>query len=457
MNRYITIITILLCALLQANPLKAATLYNLEPDSKELGDMSRIRVKVFPHDGQLPHKEESNKKQITLRSSEECLVFSAQKHATEPTSEWLMTAEVIDIAIKDTRLPIWIRCEATVSLWAKGAQESMNYRGDLYIREVETATGAKELEVINVLDLEEYLRGVVPAEVYPNWPVETLKSQTVAARTYALYHMHAARVSGVAGFSDVDDTVRFQAYSGIQAEHPNTNDAVDATRGEVLTYKNAIFPAYYHADSGGMTERGEEVWSKALPFVRSRKETFLSRESAVTWQLALPAQKIQPRLNELAGTRLQDVVKVSVREEARTKTGRVRFVSFYDAEGRVADLTVNQFRRLMGKSLPSTMFNVILHSEALSDASKFALVVSGQGSGHGVGLSQRGAAELGKRMDWDYRKILDYYYRGVDLCRFGAGDAQNSLKAKVFKVHRCKMGQAPNSAPTQASKTPRVS
>jgi stage II sporulation protein D len=129
------------------------------------------------------------------------------------------------------------------------------YRGSL---EVRTARGPG-LNAINVVSIDDYVQGVVPAEVPPVWPPEALKAQAVAARTYAL----ATGVGGL-GFNQYADT-RSQVYRGFGAETPATNLAVAETHGEVVTYNGAIVVTYFFSTSGGHTENVENVFSRSPP------------------------------------------------------------------------------------------------------------------------------------------------------------------------------------------------
>ncbi len=129
------------------------------------------------------------------------------------------------------------------------------YRGSLELR---TAVGSG-LNAINTVGLESYVQGVVPAESPPIWPAQALAAQAVAARTYAL----ATGVGGK-GFDQYPDT-RSQVYRGLQAETPSTNNAVGATRGEVVTYGGSIVVTYFFSTSGGKTENVENVFTRSDP------------------------------------------------------------------------------------------------------------------------------------------------------------------------------------------------
>lgn len=141
-------------------------------------------------------------------------------------------------------------------LWCKGYR----YRG-----EIEVYRDGQGLTAVNVLPLEEYLYGVVGIEMSPSWPAEALKAQAVAARTYAVGRLGGG---GPGSGFDLLDTPVHQAYRGIGVEDPRSNAAVDATRGQVLTYQGALARTFYHAASGGHTENVENVWTSPVPYLR---------------------------------------------------------------------------------------------------------------------------------------------------------------------------------------------
>lgn len=119
--------------------------------------------------------------------------------------------------------------------------------------------------VINELDMEDYLLGVVPSEMPRSWNIEAHKAQAIAARSYAIANLGKRAKSGY----DLKDTPEDQAYGGATAESRKTTQAVMETKGEVMVYGNKVIPAYYHASSGGYTVNSGDVWVKDLPFVRA--------------------------------------------------------------------------------------------------------------------------------------------------------------------------------------------
>lgn len=121
------------------------------------------------------------------------------------------------------------------------------------------------LTVINKVDIEDYIKGVVPSEMPSSWLMEAHKAQAIAARSYALANLGKRASHGY----DLKDTPEDQAYGGASAERANTNSAVDSTREIVLVYNLKIIPAYYSASAGGQTTTAGAVWSHNLPYLQS--------------------------------------------------------------------------------------------------------------------------------------------------------------------------------------------
>jgi stage II sporulation protein D (peptidoglycan lytic transglycosylase) len=269
------------------------------------------------------------------------------------------------------------------------------YRGGL---EVKSRNG--KLMVVNTLDLEEYLYGVVPKEAPAKWEMAALRAQAIVARTYALYK----RARNGAGDYDVAaQYVRDQHYDGFSAEHPRTTQAVNDTRGLVLTCDGELIPTYYHAESAGSTENSEHVWSAAHPCLRAVKT---------------PMHPASPYLQWTADVALQDVRAALIKSGYAIDTVRSLQPIQWSPSGRIMALKVihkrgehvirgTDFRMALGPEvIRSTRFTVqVRHGRAF---------FAGQGWGHGVGLCQwcsQGMAELG----YDYEAILSHYYQGAKL------------------------------------------
>lgn len=269
------------------------------------------------------------------------------------------------------------------------------YRGVLEFRR----TPSSRLTVINELNLEEYLYGVLKMEVDPGWPVEALKAQAVAARTLAVYSLGRFQAEGY----DVRATTDSQVYGGIIAEDPRTTAAVDVTRGEIMSFGGRPIFAAYHSDSGGFTENSEHVWGGRYDYLKAVPDPFTS---ASPWSVRMEAAAFEDRLRR-AGKIVSDVTALEV--AGVTPSGRARSIRIVSSMG-VLTLRATELRTLLGADvLKSTMFTVRLHADEPA-----VVEFAGRGSGHGVGLSQwgaRGQALLGK----SHLDILRYYYSGIAI------------------------------------------
>ncbi len=270
------------------------------------------------------------------------------------------------------------------------------YRGLLELRR--TASG--RLTVINEIDLEEYLYGVLKMEVDPGWPADALRAQAVAARTLALYSLNRFASEGY----DVRATTDTQVYGGVTAEDPRTTTAVDETRGEVMTYQGRPIFAAYHSDSGGYTESSEFVWGGRYPYLKGVPDPYSTGAPNHEWIVRMDLRAFEDRLRR-AGRMVSDVSGIDVTEV--TPSGRVGTVRITGAHGALM-LKGNDLRAILGADLlRSTLFIVRLGPDEQP-----IVEFLGRGSGHGVGLSQwgaRGMAAAGRT----YQEILSYYYTGI--------------------------------------------
>jgi stage II sporulation protein D len=272
------------------------------------------------------------------------------------------------------------------------------YRGGL---EVKGREGG--LMLVNRVDLEEYLYGVLPQEVPVGWEMATLRAQAIVARTYALYKRKA---NGTADYDVSAHYLQDQRYDGYGAEQPRATQAVNETRGLVLTCAGALIPAYYHAESAGYTENSEDVWSSAHPCLRAVKADVYPASPYLQWSASLALPDIQAALLK-SGNRVGAVQRLEPLE--RSATGRILRLKITHAQGAVV-LRGTDFRMALGPEvIRSTRFTVEIRGGRA--------LFNGQGWGHGVGMCQwcsQAMAELG----YDYEAILKHYYRGAELIRY---------------------------------------
>lgn len=271
----------------------------------------------------------------------------------------------------------------------------VTWAGQSYRGAIRFVAEDRSLRVINVVDLETYLRGVIPAEMQASWDLEALKAQAVAARTYTL-----ASLDPAAGY-DVCATIECQKYDGVTIEHPRSDQAITETAGVVLTYGGDFARTYYHADSGGVLASSSEVWGNASPYLVAQQDVAHNSPHR-SWERALDPGRIAASLQG----RGLGVGEVSA----------LRVVG-YSESGRVESLEVTgtqASRLLSGPSLTKLLREWGLKSTRFRMMG--ALAVRGDGWGHGVGMSQYGARSLA-RSGYDYSQILGFYYPATELQR----------------------------------------
>jgi stage II sporulation protein D len=176
------------------------------------------------------------------------------------------------------------------------------YRGAL--ETVPTESQAGSLNVVNALALEQYVKGVMPNEVPPSWPAEELKAQAVAVRSIAL----TGDVGGN-GFDLYSDT-RSQVYKGLESEYASTNDAVAATRGQVVTYGGKVAQTLYSACSGGHTESAVNVFGSPVPYLVGVPDPYDYYCPLHEWTLKFSGPEISAKLGAYLSGRLKKVVIV---------------------------------------------------------------------------------------------------------------------------------------------------
>jgi stage II sporulation protein D len=176
------------------------------------------------------------------------------------------------------------------------------YRGALETVPTESASGS--LNVVNALALEQYVKGVMPNEVPPSWPIEELKAQSVAIRSIAL----TGDVGGN-GFDLYNDT-RSQVYKGLESEYPQTNEAAAATKGQVVVYKGQVAQTLYSACSGGHTESSVNVFGGSVPYLVGVPDPYDYYCPLHTWTLKFSGPEISSRLSGYLDGKLKQVIVI---------------------------------------------------------------------------------------------------------------------------------------------------
>lgn len=249
-----------------------------------------------------------------------------------------------------------------------------------------------KLLVINVLSIEDYLLSVVPSENPASWPLETLKAQAVAARTYAYYQvLHRKDWS-----YDLVDYAGDQAYGGVAKEHPRSSKAVTATAGEVLTYDAKPILAMFSANSGGYTADSQAIFNLHKPYLVAHRDPASLQGKMANWSHKFTTAEIVERLQKI-NIEAKGLRTIEVAEQG--PSGRIVKVRLVLANGK-AKVLRNRTTLRRALNLPEIL--CAIHQQGDS------YVFEGHGWGHGVGYSQWGSALMGKEKE--YKEILAFYY-----------------------------------------------
>ena len=267
-------------------------------------------------------------------------------------------------------------------------------RGDIIVN-----VQGSHLLVINKVKIEKYVAGVVSSEISPEWHEEVLKAQAVAARTYVLHK----KLVNDHPLYDVVASVQDQVYTGSKQVNDSVKDAVDATRGTVLTYEQRPIFAAYSSTAAGPTEDAFNVWEKDLPYLKGVDCPFDEESPRYQWETAIPFESFEQSLRK-EGLTLGAMATLA--PYTFTRAGRVNEVRILHSKGELI-VRGQDLRRILGYSkIRSTQFRI----ESIGQE----VVFSGKGAGHAVGLCQWGAKEMAE-LGYRYESILQYYYPGTDL------------------------------------------
>ena len=328
-----------------------------------------------------------------------------------------------------------------------------------------------DILIVNVIGIEKYLSSVVGSEMPVKWPLEALKAQAIASRTYALKQKGNS-------FYDIDSTNKNQVYIGLEARTNKTSRAVNSTSSLVLTYDDKLINSLFHSSSAGMTENSQDVWKNKYPYLSSVKD-FDKDNPKLRWNKKFSRSQLQKLFPKIGGIKQIEILNVTgtgrvknvrihgdlgtdqmsgvdIRKRMNLKSNLVRF-KFIEVNKTKSD---NENPKLIStKSLedkPITYivkmgdnlfdiayrFNVnyqeIVVLNSIEDPSiievnqklliprkpvnnvpttEKILVASGYGSGHGVGMSQWGAKYMANK-GAKAEEILKHFYRGVKIKPF---------------------------------------
>ena len=330
----------------------------------------------------------------------------------------LATAAPDSAGVARPKEPVVIRAErnSPYVLW-----NGKRYRGDLVVTPTDSG-----LLVVNRLSMDDYLRGVVPLEIGNRTAQEfaAVQAQAVAARTYAYKHLN-----GVRGF-DMYSTVQDQVYGGVDAEKPQSDTAIMATRDVVVLYAGQPITTPYHSTCGGSTAAVSEVWydQPDQPYLRPVSDRipgtdhyYCDSSPRFSWTQNFDGAGLRAVMEKYLAAYTKapkaGVGRITdVREQGRTPSGRMAALLVQTDSGAYT-LRGNDIRFVLrdpkGAILNSTYFSF---TRETSGGEVSALTVNGRGYGHGIGMCQWGA--IGRaRAGQNYRTILETYYPGTTVGR----------------------------------------
>ncbi len=321
------------------------------------------------------------------------------------------------------------------------------YRGFVEIRRFDKS----DMTVINVLPLEQYIYGVVPCEIEISAHPEALKAQAVAARTYAVRNINKYKTLDF----NLCNTSSSQVYKGFSREEPETNKAVDDTRGKLVMYERKPARVYYFSSSGGRTENCENVWTGSYPYLISVEDKYEKGDSYnYYWQKEYSSSEIKALL-ENTGYNPGNILGIQITE--KSDSGRAVRV---EIQGSLENIVFEKEEcRSMFGSLYSQWYDITTDSDitvtGLSEKTKVQInnakimtsegiknisgvssenitiigannnsryvpiipkkyVFTGKGWGHAVGMSQEGAKGMAQE-GFTYEQILTYYFNGTKV------------------------------------------
>ncbi len=240
------------------------------------------------------------------------------------------------------------------SFYALGGCEkddTFTVNGKRYRGYLKFAKKGNTMTAVNVVNLEEYLYGVLPAEMPPSYDEEALKAQALAARTYAITKLGAHEGSGY----QLCDTTSCQVYKGYDGEQPSTNDAVQNTTGQIICYNGVPIEAVFSASAGGYTENSEDVWNGVTPYLRAVPEIGEPMDSG--WTRTFTVED----MNRIVAAKSPAIGSISDIKITKLATGgRIQELEIVGTKGSIK-LTKENIRTYfspVGGTLPSKMFTI---------------------------------------------------------------------------------------------------
>jgi stage II sporulation protein D len=266
--------------------------------------------------------------------------------------------------------------------------------------EVTLSADKKQFVLINKVDLEEYIAGVVESESGTKTSLEYYKLQSILCRTYLLANLNRHILDGY----QVCDDVHCQAYLS-KTKETEIAQAVMATKGLVVVDNDLnLITAAFHSNCGGQTVNSQDVWSIPTSYLKSIKDTSCVKQPHAKWQRSIPLEDWKAYLQLKHKYPVDDTLKMNTASNFSQNNGRA--IYFIDKDLKIPLKVIRA-----DFQLKSTYFSVEQKGENV--------IFNGRGYGHGVGLCQEGAMRMAKN-NLSYKNILSFYYRDVHLVDLSA-------------------------------------
>jgi stage II sporulation protein D len=273
------------------------------------------------------------------------------------------------------------------------------------------------LTVVNELPLEDYVMGVLAGEIPREWPLEALKAQAIAARTFAVFQRDMARKKDEP--YDLESTAQFQIYQGSGLVNEKIQQAVLETQGRIATYNSEPIMAFFHSNCGGNTCGAVDVWSQDEPYLKSVNCPFGNNGVHFRWRAEIPTRDLVRQLRS-AGIEIGDIVRLDPLEE--DDSNHILKLALMDSDGTRKTIRGTVFRKVAGP-------DVIRSTRFTAKVGPNKVIFVGKGWGHGVGLCQEGACGMALK-GYNAFEILRYYYHGIAIEKM-----RNDPRLTSFDAH----------------------
>jgi len=269
-------------------------------------------------------------------------------------------------------------------------------QGREYLGKIKASFAHGNIELINIIDLEQYIMGVVLSEAGPSVPDGFYKVQAIICRTYAIRNLEKHISEGF----NLCDNVHCQAYKGMHDWNENIEIAVEVTEGLIITDSDSVpVIAAFHSNSGGETQGSEKAWLTPMPYLKAVLDPFSVAQSNERWEVVMTAEKWLDYLKKNGFTiaKKPDYKRFESIQQHRT-------VYYQVGDNKI------EFRKIREDlNLKSAFFSVV-YDDGL-------FILKGKGYGHGVGLSQEGAINMARK-GYHYSDILNFYYHNIHIINY---------------------------------------